>query len=156
MSYLDWNQIGRRFFLLDTFTGVGERIITEEEVASGNLGYFRKMYEEDNYERAARNFAEFKNVEIIRGSIPSSFSQVEIGAVAYLSIDMNNVTPEIAAINHFWDRLQAGAPVLLDDYGFVRYEAQKRGFDAWAAQRGVGILALPTEQGVIIKPPTRD
>ncbi|WP_284416169.1 MULTISPECIES: TylF/MycF/NovP-related O-methyltransferase [unclassified Bradyrhizobium] len=153
MTYLNWNQIGRRFVLFDTFTGVDEEIVSAEEVASGNLGYFREMYKEDIYERVVRNFSEFKNVEIVKGSVPSTLSSVDIEAVAYLSIDMNNVTPEIAAINHFWDKLQPGAPVLLDDYGFVRYEAQKRGFDAWAAERGVSILALPTGQGLIVKPP---
>lgn len=155
MAYLNWNEIDRRFFLFDTFTGVDERLVTDEELGSGNLGYFREMYKEDIYEQAVRNFSEFKNVEIIRGSVPSTLSTVDVGPVAYLSIDMNNVTPEIAAINHFWDKLQTGAPVLLDDYGFVRYEAQKNAFDAWAAQRGVGILALPTGQGLIIKPPGR-
>ncbi|WP_315750925.1 MULTISPECIES: TylF/MycF/NovP-related O-methyltransferase [unclassified Bradyrhizobium] len=155
MTYLGWNEIDRRFFLFDTFTGVDERLVTDEELGSGNLGYFREMYKEDIYAQVVRNFSEFKNVQIIRGSVPSTLSMVEVGAVAYLSIDMNNVTPEIAAINHFWDKLQPGAPVLLDDYGFVRYEAQKRAFDTWAIQRGVGILALPTGQGLIIKPPRR-
>jgi len=155
MAYLDWNRIDRRFFLFDTFTGIDEQIVSDEEVASGNLGFFREMHKEDIYDDVVRNFAEFKNVEIIRGSVPSTLSAVDIRSVAYLSIDMNNVTPEIAAINHFWDKLQPGAPVLLDDYGFVRYETQKRAFDAWAAQRGVEILAIPTGQGLIIKPPTR-
>ncbi len=154
MHYLDWNNLQRRFFLFDTFTGVDERLVTDEEAASGNLGYFREMYKTDIYEDAVRNFSEYNNVEIIRGSVPSSLSTVDINAVAYLSIDMNNVTPEIAAIDHFWSKLQPGAPVLLDDYGFVRYEAQKRAFDAWASQHGVAILALPTGQGLIIKPPS--
>ncbi|WP_246739024.1 TylF/MycF/NovP-related O-methyltransferase [Bradyrhizobium aeschynomenes] len=154
MHYLDWNNIHRRFFLFDTFAGVDERLVTDEEVASGNLGYFREMYKTDIYEDVVRNFAEYKNVQIIRGSVPSSLSTVDIDAVAYLSIDMNNVTPEIAAIDHFWSKLQPGAPVLLDDYGFVRYEAQKRAFDTWAAQHGVEILALPTGQGLMIKPPS--
>ncbi|MGT2440297.1 TylF/MycF/NovP-related O-methyltransferase [Bradyrhizobium betae] len=153
MTYLNWNRLDRRFVMFDTFTGVDEAIVSEEEVASGNLGYFREMYKEDIYDKAVRNFSEFKNVEIIRGSVPSTLSAVDINSVAYLSIDMNNVTPEIAAINHFWDRLQAGAPVLLDDYGFVRYETQKRAFDAWAAEHGVEIFAIPTGQGLIIKPP---
>jgi hypothetical protein len=154
MTYLDWKQLNRRFFLFDTFTGLDEQIVTEEEVASGNFGYFREMYKEDIYDTVVRNFAEFKNVHIVRGSVPATLSTVDIESVAYLSIDMNNVTPEIAAINYFWDRLLPGAPVLLDDYGFVRYEAQKRAFDAWAAEHDVEILALPTGQGLIIKPPT--
>ncbi|MGJ5175961.1 TylF/MycF/NovP-related O-methyltransferase [Bradyrhizobium oligotrophicum] len=153
MTYLDWNNIDRRFFLFDTFTGLDETQLTEEEVGSGNLANFREMYKEDIYERVVKNFAEFKNVEIVRGSVPSSLSNAAVGDVAYLSIDMNNATPEIAAVNYFWDKLQPGAPILLDDYGFVRYEIQKRAFDAWAAQRGVEILALPTGQGLILKPP---
>jgi hypothetical protein len=93
---------------------------------------------------------------INRLSVPSVLSQVEIEIVTFLSLDMNNVTPEIAAIGRFRDRLQPGARVRLGDDGFVRYEAQKRVFDAWAAQRCVGILALPSGQGLIIKPPKPD
>jgi macrocin-O-methyltransferase TylF-like protien len=153
MTYLNWNEVNRRFFLFDTFTGLDETQLTDEEIASGNLANFREMYKEDLYQNAVKNFAEFKNVEIVRGSVPATLETSGVGDVAYLSIDMNNATPEIAAVNHFWDKLQPGAPILLDDYGFVRYEVQKRAFDQWAAQRGVEILALPTGQGLIIKPP---
>jgi O-methyltransferase len=91
-------------------------------------------------------------VEIICGSVPDTLSSVKIGKVCYLSIDMNNAAPEIAAANFFWDRLSPGAPILLDDYGFVRYETQKKAFDSFAAERDVKILALPTGQGLMIKP----
>jgi hypothetical protein len=153
MNYLDWNRIDRRFFLFDTFTGVDETQVTDEEIRGGSLANLREMYKEDLYDNAVRNFAEFKNVHIVRGSVPSSLQTVEIDDVAYLSIDMNNTTPEIAAADYFWPKLKPGAPILLDDYGFVRYETQKHAFDKWAAQRGVEILALPTGQGLIIKPP---
>lgn len=153
MTFLDWNSIDRRFFLFDTFTGLDETQVTDEEIGAGNLANFREMYKEDLYEKAVRNFAEFKNVDIIRGSVPSTLTTADVGKVAYLSIDMNNATPEIAAINYFWDKLQPGAPILLDDYGFVRYEIQKRAFDTWASQHGVEILALPTGQGLMIRPP---
>jgi len=153
MTYLDWNKIDRRFFLFDTFVGLDEALVTDEEVGTGNLAHFREMYKEDLYDNAVRNFSGFNNVEIVRGSVPSTLTSVNIGEVAYLSIDMNNTTPEIAAMDYFWDKLQPGAPILLDDYGFVNYEVQKRAFDAWAVQRKVEILALPTGQGLIIKPP---
>jgi hypothetical protein len=77
---------------------------------------------------------------------------VKIDKVAFISIDMNCVLPEVAAAEHFWDRMAPGAVMLLDDYGFVSYEEQKRGFDKFAADKGVEILALPTGQGIIIKP----
>jgi hypothetical protein len=154
MKYLDWNNTGRRFFLFDTFTGLDETQLTDEEAGTGNLAQFREMYKEDLYDNAARNFSEFTNVKITQGSVPSTLSTVDIADVAYLSIDMNNTTPEIAALNHFWDKLQPGAPILLDDYGIASYEVQKRAFDAWAIERQVSILVLPTGQALMIKPPS--
>jgi hypothetical protein len=32
---------------------------------------------------------------------------------------MNIAKPERAAIEHFWDRLVVGAPVIFDDYGWL-------------------------------------
>jgi len=71
--------------------------------------------------------------------------------VAYLSIDMNIVLPEIATIEFFWDRLVPGAIVLLDDYGWSTHTAQKQAFDAFAQAHGTMILNLPTGQGLIIR-----
>ena len=73
-------------------------------------------------------------------------NDVEIEKVSFISIDMNCVGPEIAA-NFFWPKMVAGAFMLLDDYGFVRYEEQKSGFDAFAAERGTSVLALPSGRG---------
>jgi len=152
MEYLDWNILGRKFFLFDTFRGMDEHQLKDEEILKGNIAHWRKHYQEDVYADVVKNFAEFKNVTIIRGSVPDTLDSVEIGPICYLSIDMNNSAPEIAAANHFWDRLVPGAPILLDDYGFVSYEVQSRAFDDWAAQRNLPILALPTGQGLMIKP----
>jgi hypothetical protein len=78
---------------------------------------------------------------------------VDIRRVCYLSIDMNIVEPEIAAIEFFWDKLSPGAPVVLDDYGWSNYRLQKEAMDRFARQRGVAILTLPTGQGLLLKPP---
>ncbi len=72
--------------------------------------------------------------------------------MAYLSIDMNCVLPEIAAAEHFWERMPSGAVTVLDDYGWNLHEQQKAAFDAFAAKRGVSVLSLPTGQGLIFKP----
>ena len=37
MDYLDWNSLGRRFYLLDTFKGMDEAHVSEEEKAAGYL-----------------------------------------------------------------------------------------------------------------------
>jgi hypothetical protein len=149
MRYLDWNSRDRRFFLLDTFQGLDLSLLTEEEKRLGK-GVTSNTYDEC-FADAQANFAEFRNVVLIRGSVPATLPQVDTDAVAYLHIDMNNVTPEIAAIDHFWGRLVPGAIVLLDDYGSPNYEPQKDGMDEFASDHDVEILSLPTGQGMMVK-----
>jgi hypothetical protein len=50
------------------------------------------------------------------------------------------------------DKLVPGAVMVLDDYGWEAHYEQEVGFDRFAAQKGVMILALPTGQGLILKP----
>jgi hypothetical protein len=149
MHHLDWNSLGKRFILMDTFKGLDEAFISEEERALGRSSAYNNYTE--CYEQAVANFAEFRNVEIIRGSIPLTLSCADTHAVCFLHLDMNCVIPEVAAIEYFWDRLVPGAVVLLDDYGSRDYAPQKRGMDGFAAKRGVSILSLPTGQGLILK-----
>jgi len=149
MRYLDWNSLGRRFILMDTFKGVDDAFISQEERALGKTSAY--MNYTDCYDQAVANFAEFSNVEIIRGSIPLTLPRADTHAVCFLHIDMNNVIPEVAAIEYFWDRLVPGAVVLLDDYGVRGREPQKRGMDLFATKRRVSILSLPTGQGLILK-----
>jgi hypothetical protein len=154
MRYLDWNSLDRHFYLFDTFRGIDESQLNDEEILKGNVAHFRHHYQIDIYDDVVENFAEFRNVTLVRGSVPETLSSVAIDKVSYLSIDMNNAAPEIAAANYFWDRLVPGAVILLDDYGFVTYEEQKKAFDKWSAEHGVPILALPTGQGLMMKPLT--
>jgi hypothetical protein len=150
MQYLEWNRLDRRFFLFDTFRGLDEDLLTDEEKRLGKTASFNNYTE--CFAEAQANFAEFKQVFLIRGSVPSTLPQAQTDEVCYLHIDMNCVAPEVAAIHYFWERLVAGALVLLDDYGSPGYEPQKHGMDAFARDQGVEILSLPTGQGMIIKP----
>jgi hypothetical protein len=92
-------------------------------------------------------------VELVKGRIPESQSGVKCEKVAYLSIDMNNATPEIAAAEYFWPKMSSGAMMILDDYaGSEQYRVQRQAFDKFAADRGVQVLNMPTGQGLIFKP----
>ena len=106
-------------------------------------------------ESVRANFSQWKNVRIIVGAIPDTLSQADAKRIAYLHLDMNCAPPEVAAAEHFWDRLLPGAVVLLDDYAYFGYAAQKAAMDAFAKEKGVAICALPTGQGLMIKPPAR-
>jgi len=92
-------------------------------------------------------------VRIVPGPVPDTLAKVTAERVAYLSIDMNMALPEIAAATHFWPRISPGGIVLLDDYNWMGHIHQKRAFDAFAAERGLRVMGLPTGQGIIVKPP---
>ena len=156
MQMLDWDATGRTFHLMDTFDGLDPRYVSDEERAAGILE--RTQRERDSgflvvgAESVRRNFAQWRNVAIIEGPIPDTLAQARPARVAFLHIDMNCSPPEIAAIEHFWDRLSPGAPVLLDDYAYHGYGTQKIAMDAFARRKGVAIVALPTGQGLLLKP----
>jgi hypothetical protein len=154
MKYLNFERmIDRSFYLLDTFRGVVSSMVTEEE---RRLGATHALCGVDTYEDVypdvVSTFREFSNVRVIRGTVPDTLNQVSSERICYLSLDMNNAAPEIAAAEHFWDRLVPGAAILLDDYGWSQHIVQKRAFDGFASRFGVGILTLPTGQGLILKP----
>jgi len=85
--------------------------------------------------------------------VPETLPQVCADKICYLSLDMNCAEPEIAAAEYFWPRLESGAVIVLDDYGYSdEYLRQKRAFDEFARAKEVQVLLLPTGQGLIFKP----
>ncbi len=148
MHYVDFDKLDKRFWLLDTYEGLVDRLISEEERRLGILpgGY------DPCYEEVVETFRHATRAQIIKGVIPDTLSEVTTDKICYLSIDLNNTAPEIAAAEHFWDRLVNGGMIVLDDYGWTKQINQKRAFDEFAEARGIKVLSLPTGQGLIIKP----
>jgi Macrocin-O-methyltransferase (TylF) len=157
MEYLNWNSIGKTFYLLDTFKGMDERYVSDVERQAGRLEMNQEALRGGHYtssvDSVRANFAEWNNVRIIEGPVPDTLDRVDAKSVAYLHIDMNCAPPEVAAAHFFWDRLVPGAFMLLDDYGYYGYHEQKLAMDMFAIERGVDICSLPTGQGLLIKPP---
>lgn len=158
MENLDWDRLGKTFYLLDTFSGLDPRFITAEEQQTGtmekNEDRLVSGFYVDGVEEVKANFAQWQNQKIIIGSVPETLDQVDATQVAYLALDMNCAPPELAALRHFWPRLVPGGVVLMDDYAYMGFDEQGAAFDAWARETGIPILALPTGQGLIIKPAT--
>ncbi len=156
MELLDWDSLGRTFYLLDTFRGLDERFISEDERRDGILE--KNQYHLDiqfyTVESAPvrANFSQWKNVKIIEGAIPETLGAIDSTRIAYLHLDLNCSPPEVAAAEALWDRLAPGAVVLLDDYAYDGYRSQKLGMDAFARAKGVPVMSLPTGQGLLIKP----
>ena len=90
-------------------------------------------------------------MRIVAGSVPSTLDQIEAGSIAYLHLDMNSSTPEVAALDILWPRLTSGAVVLFDDWGYRGFEPQHEAMSAFARERGLPIASLPTGQGLLLK-----
>lgn len=148
MHYTDFAELNKRFWLLDTYEGLVEHLISADERRLGILpgGYT------PCYQQITEMFGSVPGIKIIKGVIPDTLSQVTADEICYLSIDMNNTAPEIAAAEYFWDKLVDGGIIILDDYGWTKQINQKLAFDKFADRRDVKVLGLPTGQGLIIKP----
>lgn len=147
MHYIDFaNLPGKKFYLVDTYEGIPEEFLPEE-----HRELFEGRYPEC-YEEVVRTFAPFENAVVVRGVVPRALAEVGAEKVCYLSIDMNCAAPEAAAAEFFWDKMSSGAVMVLDDYGFSQFIRQKHAFDAFAREKGVAVLSLPTGQGLIFKP----
>lgn len=152
LNYIPWPIDGKSFYLFDTFEGLVESKLTDKERENRGKIDHLNSYFANQYDRVKATFAPYANVHLVKGMVPDTLTTVNIDRVCYLSLDLNCAMPELAAAEYFWDRMTPGAALLLDDYGFISYEEQKRVFDDFAKRHGVEILALPTGQGLILRP----
>lgn len=139
-QYLGFESLQRKLYLYDTF-GPHDSIKSEHYPG----------YDDQLYKFVCQRFAPYSNVRIIQGFIPDSFQQEIPEKIAFLHVDLNNAPAEIATLNALFDRVSPGGMVLLDDYGFSGFLAQKQAEDEFFAQRGYEVLELPTGQGLVIK-----
>lgn len=98
-----------------------------------------------------RRFADLPNVRVIRGAVPEVLAGQSPERIAFMHIDMNSVAPEIGALEALWERMSPGAVLVLDDYGYHGYVAQRDAERAWFAARGYDVVELPTGQGLVIR-----
>ena len=145
IELLNFNQLEKSYWLVDTFCGFPEE---QKSLVSSAMpaDSYRECYED-----VVKTFAPFPRVRLVRGAVPAALEQVEAQAVCYLSLDMNTAEPELQALEYFWPRLSPGAPVIMDDYAYHGFERQKTALDEFAAHKNVQILGLATGQGLIVK-----
>ena len=154
----DFNNQDRHFYLLDSFEGMDMSLLTNAEKEKDDQHKTYSFYKEhyasntDNtLTQLHTKIDQFHNIHIIKGYIPETLTQIKAENIAYLSIDLNAVVPEMATIKTLWDRLSIGAVILLDDYTFMGHDPQREAWNQFATEYGQHILTLWTGQGLIIK-----
>lgn len=135
----------RKFYLFDTYEGIDESLSDGSPIKKQDHNK-RRLYDFIKY-----RFREFNNAIPVMGSVPSILKQKNIEQVAFLHLDMNSYMAEVAALEELWDRMPAGAVVVLDDFGLKSHNMQMANELPWFLQRGERVLEFPTGQGLVIK-----
>lgn len=147
-SIPDWSERTNRVFLFDTFSSSSMNFDTgfQDERLGASPVYAQ------SYETTKKTFATWDRVVLVKGLLPESLSDVEVGEIGFLHIDLNSHVVEATCLKQLWPRLLSGAVVLLDDYAHVNSERQYDAMNICAKELGVSILTLASGQGIIIKP----
>jgi O-methyltransferase len=147
LNYIDWNtsRNKKKFYLFDTFEGLSNKISDNDDISS-----YEHAYKDYDLETVQSNFSKYDGIEIIKGVVPFSLNQADITKVSFLHIDMNSAKPEVEALDYFLPLMVKGGAVVLDDYGQIGHEKQKKALDAYCKQHGKLIYTIPTGQGLII------
>ena len=158
LQTLDWNHSPRRFFLIDTFAGPAFHQYSPTENAAGRPDLAHASLAAGAYvtdlTRVQSNFAEWPQTRIIPGTVPDILPSIDSTAIAFVHIDMNCALPEREAFAHFWPLLSPGGLILFDDYVYYGHQANTAALDEVASRLDLKILALPTGQGLVLKPGT--
>jgi hypothetical protein len=153
MEHLDWDKLGKQFWLVDSFAGIDEKQTTDEEKEIGALERNqiskRIGFYNSSAERCRQNFSQWKNTKVVQGWIPDCLDAVTASKIAFMHIDLNSATPEIQTFKYFLPKLSPGAFILLDDYAYTGFEATYAAWNKLGKELNFEVLALPTGQGVV-------
>lgn len=103
------------------------------------------------YRSVVERFSDTPNAVVTQGRVPDILAQVAPEKIAFMHLDLNNADAEVGALDALFERMVPGAVLILDDYGWLAYRAQKLAEDPWFAARGYFVAELPTGQGMVIK-----
>ena len=100
---------------------------------------------------ALERLAEFPNVQLHKGWIPSAFHEVADLPFSFVHVDVDLYEPTHESVEFFYPRLNPGGILLCDDYGFGTCPGAKQAVDEFMADKPEPLIHVPTGQGFFIK-----
>jgi hypothetical protein len=103
------------------------------------------------FQQVKQRFKDYPQVKLIPGLIPQSFEGNQPEKISFLHIDLNQLKAELDVLEHFFEKVESGGIIILDDYEWGAYRQQKIGESEWFDKLNYRIFPLPTGQGLVIK-----
>ena len=109
----------------DTFEGHPEPSLSEPDVWGNNMNarYHKEVDEngswvKSHYDTVVENLLQIRpDVTLRKGEVSSQTNEPEIERISILRLDMDWYEPTLAALENFYDRIETGGSIIIDDYG---------------------------------------
>jgi O-methyltransferase len=142
------NDPARPHHLCDSFEGLSEPTDDDAETGARRDGWQAGDLEAD--ERITRaQLKAYPQCEFHRGWIPDCFAGIEDRRFAMVHIDVDLYEPTLAAFEFFHPRLNPGAVMVCDDYGFASCPGARKAVDEYFSGRPDVPIELPSGQALI-------
>lgn len=146
---------GRQFHLYDSFEGFDPAQTSDRDFPElpNFFAFANAVYSAAGlWDGVQARFAAMPHIHLHKGFLPGTLDHEGAPArIAYLHIDLNVASVEIACLERLFDRVVPGGVVIFDDYGWKPFRLQKEAEDTFFAARGYAVLELPTGQGLVLK-----
>jgi hypothetical protein len=97
------------------------------------------------------NLKEFDFVKFYKGWIPARFEDVKDLQFAFVHIDVDLYQPTLDSVQFFYYRMNKGAVMICDDYGFVTCPGARQAMDDFFMNKPEKLVMLTTGQAFVIK-----
>ena len=151
IELLDFTKQNKRFVMVDSFSGTIPDQLSAYEYNREKHAEVEAEVWEEVYREVKERWKDHDCIEVVKGVVPDVLNELDLGKLAFVSLDLNSALPEKAALEFIWPKLVPGGIIVLDDYGYPGFEEQQQVHEAFAEKVGATILCMPTCQGLIIK-----
>lgn len=102
-------------------------------------------------ERFLSPYVRGTDYKMYKGWIPDRFAEVSDMSFSFVHIDVDLYQPTYDSIHFFYPRLNTGAILLCDDYGFSTCPGATKAIDSFLLDKREKMLCLPDGGGFFIK-----
>lgn len=132
----------RKIYLFDTFSGFDDRDIDEKE--KNDSGEFRERcpLNDASVEMTLKNIAYRKNAIVRKGYFPDTTVGLENEKFALVSLDTDLYKPIYAGLEFFWERLNPGGYIFVDDLGHKDLKGVRKAILDFCKKEKVGYVSI--------------